>query len=122
MFCLSYFAAIPAQRFGEFVGTAGISPCFGDPPLPSALPLPGADDDLFSPTTVNGDLSPSCCPADLSPTFDKPYLGEMEKTIEGSRFIAQHMKNKDKFESVSKNKNKTITKRVIVIELAFSSH
>ncbi|XP_075144857.1 nicotinic acetylcholine receptor alpha1 isoform X4 [Haematobia irritans] len=94
---------IPAQRFGEFVGTAGISPCFGDPPLPSALPLPGADDDLFSPTTVNGDLSPSCCPADLSPTFDKPYLGEMEKTIEGSRFIAQHMKNKDKFESVEED-------------------
>lgn len=103
MFIIS---ALPAQRFSEFAGTAGIAQCFGDPPLPSALPLPGADDDLFSPTTINGDLSPSCCQADLSPTFDKPYVGEMEKTIEGSRFIAQHMKNKDKFESVSTKQTK----------------
>lgn len=36
-----------------------------------------------------------------SPVFDKPIVREMEKTIEGSRFIAQHVKNKDKFESVS---------------------
>lgn len=80
--------------------------CFGDPPLPSSLPLPGADDDLFSPSGLNGDISPGCCPAaaaavDLSPTFERPYAREMEKTIEGSRFIAQHVKNKDKFESVS---------------------
>lgn len=26
----------------------------------------------------------------------------MEKTMEASRFVAQHVKNKDKFESVSK--------------------
>ncbi|XP_036333927.1 acetylcholine receptor subunit alpha-like 1 isoform X5 [Rhagoletis pomonella] len=92
--------ALPASHRFDLAAAGGIAPCFGDPPLPSALPLPGADDDLFSPSG-NGDLSPGCCHADLSPTFDKPYMREMEKTIEGSRFIAQHVKNKDKFESVS---------------------
>lgn len=79
--------------------SGGVGPCFGEPPLP-ALPLQGGDDELFSPSG-NGDISPICC-ADLSPTFDKPYMKEMEKTIEGSRFCAQHVKNKDKFESVSR--------------------
>lgn len=79
--------------------SGGVGPCFGEPPLP-ALPLPGGDDELFSPT--NGDLSPSCCVVDgISPTFEKPTLREVEKTIEGTRFVAQHMRNKDKFESVS---------------------
>uniref|UniRef100_A0A8W7PTM9 Neurotransmitter-gated ion-channel transmembrane domain-containing protein n=1 Tax=Anopheles coluzzii TaxID=1518534 RepID=A0A8W7PTM9_ANOCL len=75
-------------------------PCFGEPPLP-ALPLPGGDDDLFSPTG-NGDMSPTCC-GDLSPTFEKPLLREMEKTIEASRFVAQHVRNKDKFESIEED-------------------
>lgn len=67
-------------------GTAATA-CFGEPPLPLPLPLPcGGDDELFSPN-------------DDSPTFEKPR--EMEKTIEDARFIAQHAKNKDKFESVS---------------------
>lgn len=53
-----------------------------------------------------GALGATCCGgadgADISPTYDKaPYMREMEKTIEGSRFCAQHVKNKDKFESVS---------------------
>ncbi|XP_055905919.1 acetylcholine receptor subunit alpha-like 1 [Eupeodes corollae] len=93
--------ALPTHRF-EIAPSGIIGPCFGDPPLPSALPLPGGDDDLFSPSG-NGDISPGCCAADISPTFDKPYAREMEKTIEGSRFIAQHVRNKDKFESVEED-------------------
>lgn len=49
------------------------------------LDLPAAGDDLFA--------------GDVSPTFDKPL--SLEKTIEDARFIAQHVKNKDKFENVS---------------------
>lgn len=45
-------------------------------------------------------MSPNCC-GDVSPTFEKPTYREMEKTMEASRFVAQHVKNKDKFESVS---------------------
>lgn len=87
------------SRF-DVAASGGVGPCFGEPPLP-ALPLPGGDDELFSPTG-NGDLSPSCCVAEgISPTFEKPILREVEKTIEGTRFVAQHMRNKDKFESVS---------------------
>ena len=78
--------ALPPSRF-ESGG-----PCFGEPPLP----LPGADDDLFSP----GCAAAVCGAHDQSPTFDKP-MHEMEKTIEDARFIAQHVKNKDKFENVS---------------------
>ncbi|PSN32586.1 Acetylcholine receptor subunit alpha-like 1 [Blattella germanica] len=74
--------ALPPSRFD-----AG-GPCFGEPPLP----LPGADDDLFSPGAAH----------DQSPTFDKP-THEMEKTIEDARFIAQHVKNKDKFENVEED-------------------
>lgn len=89
------------SRF-DVAASGGVGPCFGEPPLP-ALPLPGGDDELFSPTG-NGDLSPSCCAVDgISPTFEKPTLREVEKTIEGTRFVAQHMRNKDKFESVSIN-------------------
>lgn len=88
---------LPPSRF-DVAAAGGIGPCFGEPPLP-ALPLPGGDDDLFSPNG-NDDLSPTCC-ADMSPTFEKPILREVEKTIEASRFVAQHMKNKDRFESVS---------------------
>lgn len=65
---------------------------------PSPPPPPGGDDELFSPPPG------SPCHLDLddsSPSLEKPYVREMEKTIEGSRFIAQHVKNKDKFESVS---------------------
>lgn len=88
---------MPPSRF-DVAASGGMGPCFGEPPLP-ALPLPGGDDDLFN-AAGNGDMSPSCV-ADISPTFEKPYMREMEKTIEGTRFVAQHMKNKDKFESVS---------------------
>lgn len=84
-FPIDFFAALPPSRFGE-------------PPLP-ALPLPSGDDELFSPPG-NGELSPNCC-GDVSPTFEKPSYREMEKTMDASRFVAQHVKNKDKFESVS---------------------
>jgi nicotinic acetylcholine receptor len=89
---------IPAlpPRFG--VAASGGGPCYGEPPLP----LPGADDDLFGPGAGYGaGAAASVCGAhNHSPTFDKPSH-EMEKTIEDARFIAQHVKNKDKFENVS---------------------
>ncbi|KAK7870124.1 hypothetical protein R5R35_011099 [Gryllus longicercus] len=85
-----------------------------EPPLP--LPLPAADDDLFSPgappppppvaaaaaAAVAPPPLPLCGAHDASPTFDKP-THELEKTIEDARFIAQHVKNKDKFESVEED-------------------
>jgi len=86
-FSLDY--AIPALP-GRFDVSPG--PCFGDAPL--ALPLPGADDDLFSPGTI-------CLNGDHSPTYEKAISQEVEKTIEDARFIAQHVRNKDKFENVS---------------------
>lgn len=86
------------SRF-DVAASGGVGPCFGEPPLP-ALPLPGGDDELFSPSG-NGDFSPSCVADGISPTFEKPILREVEKTIEGTRFVAQHKRNKDKFESVS---------------------
>lgn len=117
-------AVLPPSRF-DVAASGGVGPCFGEPPLP-ALPLPGGDDELFSPSAIadgNNHLQAHhlhlqhhqhdlqmggavCCAgadgADISPTYDKaPYMREMEKTIEGSRFCAQHVKNKDKFESVS---------------------
>ncbi|XP_034184538.1 nicotinic acetylcholine receptor alpha1 isoform X2 [Osmia lignaria lignaria] len=78
---------------GGTVGT--VAPCFEEP-LPS-LPLPGADDDLFGPA------SPAYVHEDVSPTFEKPLVREIEKTIDDARFIAQHAKNKDKFESVEED-------------------
>lgn len=94
---LRFVSVLPPSRF-DVAAAGGIGPCFGEPPLP-ACPLPGGDDDLFSPNGID-DLSPTCC-ADMSPTFEKPIQREVEKTIEASRFVAQHMKNKDRFESVS---------------------
>lgn len=88
--------ALPPSRFE--MAAPGDGPCFGEPPLP----LPGADDDLFGPGTGCVAGAAGVCGAhDRSPTFDKPSH-EMEKTIEDARFIAQHVRNKDKFENVSK--------------------
>lgn len=74
-------------------GPTGLGSCNGE--ALSTLPLPGTDDDLFTPA------SPGYVHEDISPTFERPLTREMEKTIEDARFIAQHAKNKDKFESVS---------------------
>uniref|UniRef100_A0A336MI73 CSON015083 protein n=1 Tax=Culicoides sonorensis TaxID=179676 RepID=A0A336MI73_CULSO len=94
---------IPAlpSRF-DIAPSGGVHPNFcSDSPLP-ALPISSGDDDLFSPPGHhNGDLSPTDCCGDISPTFEKPILRDYEKTIEASRFVAQHVKNKDKFENVS---------------------
>ncbi|XP_021934951.1 acetylcholine receptor subunit alpha-like 1 isoform X2 [Zootermopsis nevadensis] len=92
---------IPALPPRFDMGSSGGTPCFGEPPLP----LPGADDDLFGPGTgcVAGTAAAVCGAHDHSPTtFDKPSH-EMEKTIEDARFIAQHVKNKDKFENVEED-------------------
>lgn len=99
-FLLLLHPTVLPSRF-DVAASGGVGPCFGEPPLP-AQPLPGGDDDLFSPSG-NDDLSPTCC-ADISPTFEsKPIMREMEKTVEASRFVAQHVRNKDKFESVSQS-------------------
>lgn len=81
------------KRFSADYDIPALPAFGGTPPLP--LPLPGADDDLFGGGAVAGAVV-----NDASPTFDK-QSHEMEKTIEDARFIAQHVKNKDKFESVS---------------------
>ncbi|XP_034239543.1 acetylcholine receptor subunit alpha-like 1 [Thrips palmi] len=64
------------------------------PPLPP--PLPGPDDDLFS-AGCGGTICGGPCgvPGDVSPAFR-----DMDKTVEDARFIAQHVRNKDKFENV----------------------
>ncbi|XP_044018760.1 acetylcholine receptor subunit alpha-like 1 [Aphidius gifuensis] len=73
-------------------GPTGIESCY-DETLP-ALPLPGPDDDLFAPA------SPGYVHDDISPTFEQQNPRAVEKTIDDARFIAQHAKNKDKFENV----------------------
>lgn len=76
---------------------AGLGSCFGEPPFP--LPLTGGDEELYSPASCRmGAFDP---PNDISPAFDKIEGQDMEKTIADSKFIAQHMKNKDSFENVS---------------------
>ncbi|KAJ1532159.1 hypothetical protein ONE63_000782 [Megalurothrips usitatus] len=68
------------------------------PPLPPP-PLPGPDDDLFS-AGCGGTICGGVCgvPGDVSPAFR-----DMDKTIEDAKFIAQHVKNKDKFENVEED-------------------
>ncbi|XP_034935100.1 acetylcholine receptor subunit alpha-like 1 [Chelonus insularis] len=75
--------------------TGPVAPRF-DEPLPP-LPLPSADDDLFAPA------SPGYMQEDVSPTFERPLTREIEKTIGDAKFIAQHAKNKDKFEGVEED-------------------
>ncbi|XP_059490109.1 acetylcholine receptor subunit alpha-like 1 [Neocloeon triangulifer] len=63
----------------------------GLPPLPSPLMLPASpnEDDV--------------CRDDLSPSIDRCLAQEIEKAITDARFIAQHVKNKDKFENVEED-------------------
>lgn len=82
-----------------------VGPCFEEP-LPT-LPLPSADDDLFGPS------SPGYVHEDASPTFEKPMLREIEKTVDDARFIAQHAKNKDKFENVSAKSKYSLNSSVV---------
>ncbi|KAK0076553.1 hypothetical protein PV325_005198 [Microctonus aethiopoides] len=70
-----------------------IAPRFNEN-LPT-IPLRASDDDLYVPT------SPGYIHEDISPTFERPLAREIEKTIEDVRFIAQHAKNKDKFEGLT---------------------
>nr|CAD7198073.1 unnamed protein product [Timema douglasi] len=86
--------ALPPSRF-DVAAAGGVGPCFREP-LPIPLPLPGGDDELFSP---GGCVSGLVCGVhDISPPFEKPTQ-EMEKTVDDARFIAQHAKNKDRFEN-----------------------
>jgi nicotinic acetylcholine receptor len=70
----------------------------GLPPLPPPLLLPAGsalssgEDDICGGEGGGGDISPS---------FEKCIAQEIEKAITDARFIAQHVKNKDKFENVS---------------------
>lgn len=61
----------------------------GLPPLPSPLMLPASPNE------------DDACRDDLSPSIDRCLAQEIEKAITDARFIAQHVKNKDKFENVS---------------------
>lgn len=87
----------PPSRF-DVAASGGIGPCFGEPPFP-VMPLSGGDDDLYSPASCRTNTMDGT--SDGSPTFDKIGLHDMEKTIADSKFIAQHVRNKDKFENVS---------------------
>nr|AWX65626.1 nicotinic acetylcholine receptor alpha 1 subunit [Laodelphax striatellus] len=95
--------ALPPSRYDSGGPTTTMVPCFGgvggaDTPLPlhPPLPLPSADDDLFS-----AGAGAAICPvAAESPTFEHHEPISMEKTIKDAKFIAQHVRSKDKFENV----------------------
>ncbi|ERL84827.1 hypothetical protein D910_02251 [Dendroctonus ponderosae] len=73
--------------------------CFDEPPFP--LPLAGGDDELYSPASCRtGAFDP---PSDVSPGFGRVDGYDMEKTIADSKFIAQHVRNKDSFENVEED-------------------
>lgn len=76
---------------------SGLGSCFGEPPFP--LPLSGGDEELYSPASCRTNTFDGT--SDISPSFDKMDIHDMEKTIADSRFIAQHVRNKDSFENVS---------------------
>lgn len=85
------FCLPPPSRFEVVPG--GLSSCYNEVPFPS-VPLSGGDEELYSPASYRGNFSDN-------PFYEK--LEEMEKTINDSRFIAQHMKNKDSFENVEED-------------------
>ncbi|KAI5722342.1 hypothetical protein M8J76_007009 [Diaphorina citri] len=93
--------SLPPSRYDVSNTGSTVVPCYGDP-----LPISNleADDIMFSPTSM---CPPTQDGTDVSPTFDNQMIlmprrqtREIEKTIEDSRFIAQHVRNKDKFENV----------------------
>jgi nicotinic acetylcholine receptor len=86
----------PPSRF-DVAASGGMGPCFGEPPFPS-MPLSGGDEDLYSPASCRTNTFDGT--SDASPSFDKLDMHDMERTIADSRFIAQHVRNKDSFENV----------------------
>nr|AAQ75737.1 nicotinic acetylcholine receptor alpha 1 subunit [Nilaparvata lugens] len=92
--------ALPAGCNG--LGSQGLPPL----PLPLPLHLAAADKDLFGGAAACPAAAAAAAaalhPHDVPSSFDKPSH-EMEKTIFDARFIAQHVKNKDKFESVEED-------------------
>ncbi|KAF5299326.1 hypothetical protein FQA39_LY02499 [Lamprigera yunnana] len=89
---------LPPSRF-DVAASGGIGPCFGEPPFP-AMPLSGGDDDLYSPASCRTNFDGTNEP---SPIFEKLGIHDIEKTIADSRFIAQHVKNKDTYENVEED-------------------
>lgn len=92
----SFEIGLPS-RF-DVAASGGIGPCFGDPHFAS-VPLPGGDEELYSPASCRTNTLDGT--SDASPSFEKIGTHDMEKAIQDSRFIAQHVKNKDSFENVS---------------------
>lgn len=82
---------VPPSRFDVAAS------CFGEPPFPTLPPL-GGDEDLYSPASCRTNTFDGT--SDASPSFDKLEVHDMEKAIADSRFIAQHVRNKDSFENV----------------------
>lgn len=100
-------AGLSAGRFE--IPPPGLA-CFDEPPFP--LPLAGGDDELYSPASCRtGAFDP---PSDLSPGFGRVDGYDMEKTIADSKFIAQHVRNKDSFENVSNYNEKKWLKHLIL--------
>ncbi|KAJ8979143.1 hypothetical protein NQ317_016763, partial [Molorchus minor] len=94
----SFDLGLPSPRF-EVPPPSGLGSCFGEPPFP--MPLSGGDDELYSPASCRTNTFDGT--SDTSPSFDKLDLHDMEKTIADSKFIAQHVRNKDSFENVAED-------------------
>lgn len=88
---------LPPPRFPTHPGQLGS--CFGEPPFP--LPLAGGEEDLYSPASCRTNTFDGT--SDISPSFEKVEIRDIDKTIADSKFIAQHVRNKDAFENVSMN-------------------
>ncbi|KAF7280672.1 hypothetical protein GWI33_005638 [Rhynchophorus ferrugineus] len=93
----SFDLGLPPSRFD--MPPPGLGSCFGEPPFP--LPLAGGDEELYSPASCR--TGTFDVPSDISPGFEKMEGRDMEKTIADSKFIAQHVRNKDSFENVEED-------------------
>lgn len=101
----------PPSRF-DVAASGGIGPCFGEPHF-SPMPLPGGDEELFSPASCRTNTLDGT--SDASPSFDKVGVCDMDKAIQDSKFIAQHVKNKDTFENVSSLTKLSILSRCSIV-------
>ncbi|KAJ8688550.1 hypothetical protein QAD02_024345 [Eretmocerus hayati] len=78
----------------------GVGKRFSEYEMPPGLPsLPGSALRLDYAVTVD----PPPPPPPLAPNFDKTEVRPFERSIEDARFIAQHARNKDKFEAVEED-------------------